>query len=74
LFIEPGSPWENGFVESFNGKLRVELLNTELFDALLEARVLIERLRVHYNTVRLHISLGYKPPASEAVLTNQTTT
>lgn len=74
LFIEPGSPWENGFIESFNGKLRDELLNTELFDTLLEARVLIERWRLHYNTVRLHSSLGYKPPAPEAVLTNQTTT
>jgi transposase InsO family protein len=58
LFIEPGSPWENGFIESFNGKLRDELLNTELFDTLLEARVLIERWRVHYNTVRPHNSLG----------------
>jgi len=74
LFIEPGSPWENGFIEAFNGKLRDELLNTELFDTLLEARVLIERWRIHYNTVRLHSSLGYKPPAPEAVLTNQTTT
>ena len=74
LFIEPGSPWENGFIESFNGKLRDELLNTELFDTLLEARVLIERWRTHYNTVRLHSSLGYKPPAPEAVLTIQTTT
>ena len=69
LFIEPGSPWENGFIESFNGKLRDELLNREIFDTLLEARVLIERWRVHYNTVRLHSSLGYRPPAPEAVLT-----
>ena len=68
LFIEPGSPWENGFIESFNGKLRDELLNVELFDTLLEAKVLIERWRVHYNTVRLHSSLGYRPPAPEAVL------
>ncbi len=78
LFIEPGSPWENGFIESFNGKLRDELLNVELFDTLLEAKVLIERWRVHYNTVRLHSSLGYRPPAPEAVLaasqSNQTTT
>jgi putative transposase len=78
LFIEPGSPWENGFIESFNGKLRDELLNVELFDTLLEAKVLIERWRVHYNTVRLHRSLGYRPPAPEAVLTtsqnNQITT
>ena len=69
LFIEPGSPWENGFIESFNGKLRDELLNVELFDTLLEAKVLIERWRIHYNTVRLHSSLGYRPPAPEAVLT-----
>ncbi len=78
LFIEPGSPWENGFIESFNGKLRDELLNREIFDTLLEAKVLIERWRVHYNTVRLHSSLGYRPPAPEAVLTTsqsiQTTT
>ena len=78
LFIEPGSPWENGFIESFNGKLREELLNREIFDTLLEAKVLIERWRVHYNTVRLHSSLGYRPPAPEAVLTTshskQTTT
>ena len=69
LFIEPGSPWENGFIESFNGKLRDELLNVELFDTLLEAKVLIERWRIHYNTVRLHSSLGYRPPAPETVLT-----
>ena len=56
LFIEPDSPWENGFIESFNGKLRDELLNTELFDTLLEARVLIERWKVHYNTVRPQLS------------------
>ena len=78
LFIEPGSPWENGFIESFNGKLRDELLNREIFDTLLEAKVLIERWRIHYNTVRLHSSLGYRPPAPEAVLktshSKQTTT
>ena len=68
LFIEPGSPWENGFIESFNGKLRDELLNVELFDTLLEARVLTERWRRHYNGVRPHSSLGYRPPAPEAVL------
>ena len=61
LFIESGSSWENGFIESFHGKLRDELLNVELFDALLEAKVLIERWRIHYNTVRLHSSLGYRP-------------
>ena len=66
LFIEPGSPWENSYVESFNGKLRDELLNREIFDTLLEAKVLIERWRTAYNTVRPHSSLGYHPPAPEA--------
>jgi len=66
LFIEPGSPWENGYCESFNGKLRDELLNGEIFFTLQEAKVLIERWRVHYNTVRPHSSLGYRPPAPEA--------
>ena len=69
LFIEPGSPWENGYVESFNGKLRDELLNAELFDTLLEAKVLVERWRTVYNTVRPHSSLDYLPPAPEARLT-----
>lgn len=63
LFIEPGSPWENGTIESFNGKLRDEWLNGELFYTLAEARVLIERWRCHYNQVRPHSSLGYRPPA-----------
>jgi putative transposase len=67
LFIEPGSPWENGYIESFNGKLRDELLDRELFDTMLEAKVLIERWRRHYNTVRPHSSLGYVPPAPEAI-------
>lgn len=67
LFIEPGSPWENGYVESFNGKLRDELLAREQFDTLLEAKVLIERWRREYNTLRPHSSLGYRPPAPEAV-------
>jgi putative transposase len=67
LFIEPGSPWENGYVESFNGKLRDELLNREVFDTLLEAKVLIERWRQAYNTIRPHSSLGYQPPAPEAI-------
>ena len=66
LFIEPGSPWENGYNESFNGKLRDELLNRELFYTLLEAQILIERWRKEYNTVRPHSSLGNKPPAPEA--------
>jgi transposase InsO family protein len=67
LYIAPGSPWENGYLESFNGKLRGELLNVEIFDTLLEAKVLIERWRVEYNRVRPHSSLGYRPPAPEAI-------
>jgi putative transposase len=66
LFIEPGSPWENGYVESFIGKLRDELLNGEIFDTLLEVRVVIENWRKNYNQFRPHSSLGYKPPAPEA--------
>ncbi|WP_092691075.1 IS3 family transposase [Tranquillimonas rosea] len=66
-FIEPGSPWENGYCESFNSKLRDELLNGEIFYSLAEARVIIEAWRVHYNTVRPHSSLGYRPPAPEAI-------
>jgi len=66
LYIEPGSPWENGYIESFNGKLRDELLAREVFDTLLEAKVLIERWRKVYNTVRPHSSLGYRPPAPES--------
>ena len=65
LFIEPGSPWENGYIESFNARLRDELLNGEIFDTLLEAKVLIERWRVHYNTVRPHSALNGRPPAPE---------
>ena len=68
LFIEPGSPWENGYVESFNGKLRDELLDGEIFYTLREAKILIERWRVHYNRVRPHSALGYRPPAPEATL------
>jgi len=67
LFIEPGSPWENGYVESFNGKLRDELLDREIFYSLSEAKVLIEMWREHYNRVRPHSSLGYRPPAPEAI-------
>ncbi len=67
LFIEPGSPWENGYIESFNGKLRDELLNLEIFDTMLEANVLIERWRRHSNEVRPHSSLNYRPPAPEAI-------
>jgi putative transposase len=66
LFIEPGSPWENGYIESFNGKLRDELLNREIFTTLAEAQVLIEQWRREYNQVRPHSSLGYRPPAPEA--------
>ncbi len=63
--ITPGSPWENGYCESFNAKLRDELLNGGLFYTLREAQVLIEQWRVHYNTIRPHSSLGYRPPAPE---------
>jgi len=65
LYIAPGSPWENGYCESFNGKLRDELLNGEIFYSLKEARVVIGQWRQHYNTVRLHSSLGYRPPAPQ---------
>ncbi len=67
LFIEPGSPWENGYIESFNGKLRDELLNREIFTSLWEAKVLVERWRKEYNQVRPHSALGYKPPAPETI-------
>jgi len=67
LFIEPGSPWENGYCESFNGKLRDELLSREIFYTLEEARVLIENWRRQYNTIRPHSSLGYRAPAPETV-------
>jgi transposase InsO family protein len=66
LFIEPGSPWENGYIESFNGKLRDELLNREIFTTLTEAKVLIAKWRKEYNQVRPHSAKGYKPPAPEA--------
>ena len=66
-FIEPGSPWENGYVESFNGKLRDELLRAEVFNTLREAQVLIEQWRQHYNTARPHSALGYRPPAPEVI-------
>jgi putative transposase len=68
LFIEPGSPWENGYIESFNGKLRDELLNREIFTTLWEAKVLIEIWRREYNEVRPHSSLGYRPPAPRVIL------
>ena len=67
LFIAPGSPWENGYVESFNGKLRDELLDGEIFYTLREAQVIVERWRREYNTFRPHSSLAYRPPAPETV-------
>jgi transposase InsO family protein len=68
LYIEPGSPWENGYIESFNGKMRDELLNGEIFSNLKEAEVLIAEYRRHYNHRRPHSALGYKPPAPEAIM------
>ena len=67
LYIEPGSPWENGYVESFNGKLRDELLDREVFYTLLEVQVLTEQYRQTYNQIRPHSSLGYRPPAPETI-------
>ena len=67
-FIEPGSPWENGYCESFNGRMRDELLNGEIFYSLREAQVIIESWRKHYNTKRPHSALGYRPPAPEAII------
>jgi putative transposase len=64
-YIAPGSPWENGFIESFNARLRDELLDGEIFYSLKEAQVVIESWRRHYNTLRPHGSIGYKPPALE---------
>ena len=66
-YIEPGSPWENGYCESFNSKLRDELLDGEIFYSLAEARIVIESWRRHYNTKRPHSSLGYRPPAPEVL-------
>jgi transposase InsO family protein len=68
-FIEPGSPWENGYVESFNSKLRDELLDGEIFYSLKEAQILIEGWRRHYNTIRPHSALGWLPPAPEVSIT-----
>lgn len=67
LFIEPGSPWENGYIESFNGKMRDQFLNGELFYSLKEAQILIEKWRQHYNNVRPHSSLGGIPPVPETI-------
>jgi len=68
LFIEPGSPWENGYIESFNGKMRDELLNGEIFYSLKEAQILIEMWRKDYNTIRPHSSLSYRPPVPAAIM------
>ena len=73
LFIEPGSPWENGYIESFNGKMRDELLNREVFTTLTEAKVLIKQWQQEYNHIRPHSSLGYRPPAPEAILSGPVT-
>ena len=67
-YIEPGSPWENGYIESFNARLRDELLNGEIFFSLKEAQILIEQWREHYNTKRPHSALGYRPPAPETTV------
>lgn len=67
-YIEPGSPWENGYVESFNARFRDELLNGEIFYSLREAQIIIERWRRHYNTRRPHSALGYRPPAPETII------
>ena len=69
LFIEPGSPWENGYIESFNGKLRDELLDREIFTTLEEAKVLIEQWKWEYNHVRPHSAKNNRPPAPEAIMT-----
>ena len=68
LYIEPGSPWENGYIDSFNGKLRDELLDREIFSTLLEVRVLTEQYRQTYNRVRPHSSLDYRPPTPEVLM------
>jgi transposase InsO family protein len=71
LFIEPGSPWENGYIESFNGRLRDELLKGEIFDTILEARVVTEKWRKQYNSIRPHSALGYRPPVPETYFLHQ---
>ncbi len=68
LFIKPGSPWENGYIESFNGKLRDELLDREIFTTLKEAKILIEQWRKGYNQVQPHSASGYRPPIPEAII------
>ena len=66
--IKPGSPWENGYCESFNARFRDELLNGEIFYSLKEAQIVIEEWRKHYNTKRPHSALGYRPPAPETIV------
>ena len=68
VFITPGSPWENGYIESFNGRLRDELLDRELFDTFWEVKVVVERWRQTYNGIRPHSALGYRPPAPETIM------
>ena len=70
LYIEPGSPWENGYNESFNGKLRDECLNQEIFYSLKEAQIVIEQWRRHYNTNKPHSASGYRPPAPQTLQPN----
>ena len=74
LFIEPGSPWENGYIESFNGKLRDERLNGEVFSSVPEAKVLTDAWRQHYNHHRPHSALGYRPPAPVVIKPKLTAT
>jgi putative transposase len=73
LYIEPGSPWENGYIESFNGKMRDELLDREIFTTLVEAKVLINQWKREYNQIRPHSSKNYQPPAPETILAGATT-
>jgi transposase InsO family protein len=70
-YIEPGSPWENGYIESFNGKFRDELLNGEIFDTITEAQIITEQWRIYYNTIRPHSALKYRPPAPETIISYQ---
>ena len=74
LYIEPGSPWENGYVERFKGKLRNEILDREIFYTLHEVQILTEQHRQTYNRIRPHSSLGYRPPAPQAVLSPEPVT
>jgi len=67
LFLEPGSSWANGYIESFNGKLRDELPSREIFHTMIEARILIEQRRRHYNGLRPHSVLGHRPPTPETI-------